>query len=199
MEVLVRGSESSEGVVGRRKKGVERTLEGWICNRSAACELKDLPSLQNLFMSKSGFTEVRYTVFPFCTQLFIRPTRRNRPLLRQIRHKTFRSILHSLPSNSSQGRKFHYLTLTLVSIPLRPIFSYRSLMICLLHSQAQHLYPVSKPVLYCMTQTQPMTLTTTTPTKTLTSNGMSYHPPAMCLVCCTTGLYCIVYYRNGTR
>lgn len=122
VEVFVRGSESSEGAVGRRKKSVERTLEGWICNRGVACELKDLPSLQNLFMSKSGFMEVRYIVLPFCTRFFMPLTRRNSLLLRQIQHKMSRSILHSLPSNSSQGRKFHYLTPTLVSIPLIQIF-----------------------------------------------------------------------------
>lgn len=55
VEVLVRG-ESADGT-GRRKKGVERTLDGWIGPQNAVVELNDLASLKRIFTGR-GSSEV---------------------------------------------------------------------------------------------------------------------------------------------
>lgn len=56
VEVLLRG-ESTDGV-SRRKKGVERTLEGWLCGKGVAVELKDLVSLRSVFGGRTSVPEV---------------------------------------------------------------------------------------------------------------------------------------------
>ncbi len=69
VEVLTRDSDGS----GRRK-GVERTLEGWSIARSSSCELSDLESLRPLFKRKKvtnmvsviGFLTSPCNSFVFC-------------------------------------------------------------------------------------------------------------------------------------
>lgn len=70
VELLVRGGEPGEITLGRRKKGVERTLEGWVVSRGAPCELKDLASLKTLFTSKPILNEVR-TVLSLFTSSYL--------------------------------------------------------------------------------------------------------------------------------
>lgn len=56
VEVLVRGETGDAS--GRRRKGLERTLEGWLVSKATSCELQDLPGLRNLLGSKSPSVEV---------------------------------------------------------------------------------------------------------------------------------------------
>lgn len=62
LEILVRGGDSGDGVAGRRKRGIERTLEGWHVSKRAACELQGLSCLKTLFMTNAGSAEVTRTV-----------------------------------------------------------------------------------------------------------------------------------------
>ncbi|GJE86067.1 hypothetical protein PsYK624_021470 [Phanerochaete sordida] len=62
VEVLVRGDSGDN--TGRRRKGVERTLEGWVASKAAACELNDLPSLRSIYTGKSPSVESATTPDP---------------------------------------------------------------------------------------------------------------------------------------
>ena len=101
---------------GRRKKGVERTLEGWICSKGTACELKDLASLRSLYTGKPASMEVCRPAVLSITILHSNAA--NRRASRQILPKICLSISHLRLNNSSQGPKFPYLMRTLVDISM---------------------------------------------------------------------------------
>ena len=53
VEITMRSADAS-----KRKRAIERTLEGWCGDRGGACELSELESLKNVFERKST-AEVR--------------------------------------------------------------------------------------------------------------------------------------------
>lgn len=114
VEVLVRGG--AEGMT--RRRGVERTLEGWRKGPGLPCKIEDLESLRTLFVSRRAIFEVRSHQYIGQGDLYQQLHPRHRQ--HQIRQKISPSILTSQPSSMSLGHGFPFLMCTMETVSLRP-------------------------------------------------------------------------------